>query len=484
VNPFEALSSLRHPYLQATRYSFVRALCRPMAAGLLLAGCQHYQPAPMDVAQSAHEFAARRLDSAQVREFVEALAGTPVGAHWDRAQLLAAALAQNPRLAVARSQMKLAAAEQALAVLGPNPDLTLQSEYARQELHPWLYGLAASWPLLSTAQRRLNGQMASAETERAKLEAMQAAWEVRGALIQALSDRESARRARKLLDETLRAQASLLDIQRARIEAGETSADSALPAEQARAALEQERAELDTRAVTATAELAAALGVSDEALRGIEIRWPDWGDPPAPAEAELKPVRERALLSRAELAAAIQDYAVAEAQLAQAIRRQYPGVTLQPGYYWDHGIAKLPFNLELSLPMRGTQQRIAAARAGRELAGEKLMAVQAQIGAQIDTALARERQERLNLESARRQLESAKRAQQVARELVRSGAEARDESASADITALRAELQWLQRRSQLQAARNALEQALNAPLSGPELGLAADWTRLQAGRVP
>ena len=89
--------------------------------------------------------------------------------------------------------------------------------------------------------------------------------------------------------------------------------------------------------------------------------------------------REQALLSRADLGVAIGDYAAAEAKLQQAVARQYPQLTLSPGYYWDHGIAKFPFDVGFTLPLNGNRGEIAEARAGRELAGQRMLATQADI---------------------------------------------------------------------------------------------------------
>ena len=108
--------------------------CVAIISAAALAGCTHYQAQPLKPEHSAEEFAARELDP--VRQ-------------WNRAELLAVALKQNPELAVARAEINVALSREIIAAQGPNPGMTLQSEYARHDVHPWLYGVSFDWILRS-----------------------------------------------------------------------------------------------------------------------------------------------------------------------------------------------------------------------------------------------------------------------------------------------------------------------------------------------
>ena len=129
------------------------------------AGCVHYHAAPLDSRRSADEFAARRLDDAQLRDRLARLMPEAVKAwpppEWDRGPLLAVALTHNPQLAVAKAQVAAVQSHEISAAQAPNPDLTLQSEYARHDAHPWLYGIALNWLLRSSERRRLEIDMAT-----------------------------------------------------------------------------------------------------------------------------------------------------------------------------------------------------------------------------------------------------------------------------------------------------------------------------------
>jgi cobalt-zinc-cadmium efflux system outer membrane protein len=464
--------------------------CRGYRAAVLIlaglcAGCVSYQAAPLEPARSAQQFGARRLGETPLRDEVLRLmpqaAATWPPQEWDRAELLAVALTQNPQLAVARAQAQAALAREITAAQTPNPDLTLQSEYARHDSHPWLYGLSLNWLLRSSERRRLDSELARLDTGNARLQLMAEAWGVRRELAGSMSDWESARRRLRLLERLAAAQDRLLVLEQRRVRAGEDPPSELVTSQQARIEIEQQQSEL--RAVADAAQVAAAraLGVPPQALDGVAFAWPEWGEPPPVDEQRLRETREQALLSRADLGAAIGDYAAAETKLQLSIARQYPQFTLEPGYYWDHGIAKFPFDVGFTLPFNGNKGEIAEARAGRELAGQKMLALQAAIYGDVAAAVRAERIARASADAAERRLAAALRQKEQADLSLRLGAADLQEQIGAEVLATRAELEVLLMRTQLQTARNALEDVLHAPLSGPELALAGSLPAIAAG---
>jgi outer membrane protein TolC len=209
------------------------------------------------------------------------------------------------------------------------------------------------------------------------------------------------------------------------------------------------------------------------ALDGLAFDWIDWGSPPPAAPTRLQELNEQALRTRSDLAGAIDEYAAAETRLHQAVVRQYPQFQLSPGYYWDHGIAKFPFDVGFTLPLfNRSEGEIAEARAAREVAGQRMLALQAEI---IGAVVAAERVEKVaqaNVAAAERGFDAARRQRENAALSLRLGGITASEDTAAEILVLRSQLEVVQMRAQLQAARNALEDALHAPLSGPELDFA------------
>ncbi len=458
-----------------------------LALGGVAAGCVHYQAAPIQPEHSADEFAARRLSEPRLHdELVRLMPQTAMAtqwppSQWDRAELLAVALVQNPQLAVAQAQIEAALSHEIAAAQSPNPDLTLESEYARHDSHPWLYGIGLDWLLRSSERRRLDSEIARLDTGNARLQLMDQAWAVRRDLAAALCDWESARRRTSLLDRLAAAQDRLLALEQRRVGAGEDAPGELIGAQQARIQIEQQQAEHRILADTAQAAAAKALGLPPQALDGVTFVWEDWGQPPALDEERRRKAREQALLSRADLGMAIGEYAAAEAKLQQSIARQYPQFILSPGYYWDHGIAKFPFDVGFTLPLNGNRGEIAEARAGRELAARRMLALQADIYGEIAAAERAERIARESMDVAERQLAAAHRRQQQADLALRLGAADRQDQVAAEIFVTRAEIDVVQMRAQLQASRNNLEDVLHTPLSGPELALAESFSAADSG---
>ena len=442
-----------------------------------LVACATYTPAPIDPARSADSFAARRFDQPSLRDAVERVvphaAETWPPGEWDRAELLAVALAQNGSLAVARARVDAALAAEITAGELPNPTLGLQSEYARREPQHWLYGISFDFLLPQHGVRRLDEELARLGSSGARTQLMEDTWSVRRALTAALSDRESARRRLAVFSRMTAAQDLLVALQRQRVGAGE-DAPAALDAAQAtRIEIAQQQADARADDASADAALAAALGMPSSALDGIAISWPDWGDPSPFADEALQAAREQALLSRSDLAVAINEYAESEAKLERAIARQYPQFELRPGYYWDHGIAKWPFDVDLTFPMFSRNRgEIAEAKAAREVAGQKMLARQADIYGEIEAALRAEEVARANLDAAEQRGRALREQLRHADVALGLGAGDRMERTGVEVVTLRAELDTVLARARLQAARNALEDALHAPLSGPELTLA------------
>jgi cobalt-zinc-cadmium efflux system outer membrane protein len=449
------------------------------------AGCEHYQAAPLTPQHSVDEFAARRLDAPQLREDLARMLPQAAAAwppqEWDRAELLAVALTQNPRLSVARAEVRAALSREVTAAQAPNPDLTLQSEYARHDSHPWLYGVSLNWLLRSPEQRRLDIEIAGLDTGNARLQLMDQAWNVRRELAAALSEWESGRRRLILLARLAAAQDRLLVFEKQRVAAGEDSPSELVSSQQARIQIERQVAELRQGVDAAQAAAAKALGLAPQALDGMTLAWPDWGEPPAVDAEKERTAREQALLSRADLGIAIGEYAAAEAKLRLSVARQYPQFVLSPGYYWDHGIAKFPFDVGFTLPFNGNKGEIAEARAGRELAAQRMLALQADIYGEIVAAERAEHIARASADAADRQLEAARRQQRSVDLGFKLGEADVQEQLGADIVAMRAELEVVQMRAQLQDSRNNLEDVLHVPLSGPELALANTMPSIVSG---
>lgn len=449
---------------------------------LLLAGCAHYKPHPLSPAEGARAFSERTLDSPALRQSVAPMLGAAARswppAQWDRAELLAVAVVENPQLAVMHASVEVALAQQERVREWPNPDLTLQSEYSRGERYTWLYGVGFDFLLLAPRQRRLDLDIAHLATLNSAWQVAEKTWEVRRALTAALTDWRAAANEEPLLSRLLEAQQRLVDMEERRVRAGEDPPTELAAVRISLVETQQQLAQSRAAAGTAQAAVAAALGVLPTALDGVQVEWTEWGQPPPLDPAEVSALREQALLARADLAAAINDYADSEDRLQLAIARQYPQFHLEPGYYWDHGVGKLPVNLGLTLPLFNRNRgEIAEANAERELAGKRMLAVQAEIYGSIEAAMRADALSEESAETADRQRKLADEQSQQAELGLKAGAVSASERVAAQIVALRATIDSVEAHARRQAARNVLEDAFHSPLSGPERALSGAFTQ-------
>src|SRR5277367_2261583 len=117
---------------------------------------------------------------------------------------------------------------------------------------------------------------------------MDQSWAIRHALVTALSDWLGARQRLAVFDRLGADQDRLLALERQRVAAGEDAASELVVGQQMRIEIEQQQAELRAVADTAEAATAKALGLPPQALDGMKVSWPDWGEPVSVAEDELR----------------------------------------------------------------------------------------------------------------------------------------------------------------------------------------------------
>lgn len=452
---------------------------RSIAAALILAamtaGCVGYQPEPLRPEAIVAARATRSLDPDQVAARTAELAPVRVEnpPRWDRLTLFAAETLYNPDVATARAALGTAEANARSARAGPSATLTLTAEYARDPAaqSPWLFGGAIDIPLDRGGRRRARTTVADLAVLSARYDVAEAIWTGRIAMRRALADRLVAERRITALTALMLVRDRQFAAMARRVAAGEAS----------RAELERVRADgadaarrlgdAEGQRRTATAALAAAIGVPGPALAGVSPEWHGFDGPPAdPAGQVGKDLRLAAILSRADVLKAVVAYDQAEAELRGEVAKQFPAISISPGYTWERGLVKLPFSLGLVLPPLDLNRRaIAAAEAKRAEAGRRLEAVVAGAEAAIDAALVETRAARAALDRVRsvERVAADRLAAQADREL-NAGAIDRTDWAAAQAGARQAVTSEIDALARVHAADAALEDALRRPLEGPE----------------
>lgn len=435
---------------------------------LALAACAHYSPAPTRPEVFPAALKARRLEA-------------PASRIWSGADLLAASLAGNPQIAEAAARYRTAVAAAKTARVPPSATLTLTAEYSKAAGgdSPWLYGVGSDIPLAFGARR--SGRWGAADL--AALQALydygEAVWSVRTSLARAHAERLSTEAELGPADRlvTIRqARAERLD---RRVRLGEDDRPRALLAQTDLAAARRRVGDVRARRDQANVALAKALGVSVQTARDIPLA----PMAAAPDVSDWAGRRVEAALGRRDVLRAIVDYDLAESALRLEVARQYPEIHIGPGYVWERGVSKLPFNLSLVLPPSDLNRAaIAQAEAKRAEAGRSVEAVQASVLADVDqsaVALAAARSaEDITLT---RDLPVAQRlAVQAARSL-KAGETDRVDDLAAQAVLLETELAALDARRASAGAVIDLEDALRAPFDPAQMLILQTATKSLGG---
>ena len=433
-----------------------------IGVSLLLAGCTHYVAAPVRLESYPATLDARRLDE------------KPIDAVWTGADLLVASLTRNASVAEAAAKYRTAVAAARASRIAPSMTLTLTAEYSKDP-KPWLYGVGSDIPLDIGGRRGERLNAADLAAVQSLYDYGEALWTVRTALTRARSDRLSAAADLVLaqrLDGTRQARAERLD---RRVAAGEDDRPLALSARADLALAHRRVADAAARVSRANAALAQALGVPVAAVVGLRLAPPT----PPPAGLDLTAARRAAALTRRDVLRAVVDYDLAESALKLEVAKQYPEIHIGPGYSWDHGVAKLPFNLGLVLPPTDLNRAaIAQAEAKRAEAGRSLESAQAaalgavdQAGAALGAARATEALTR------DRDLPVAQRLAAAMARSLGAGEADRVDDLGAQAAVLDAELSVLDARRATVSAGVDLEDALRTPFDPAETLILQTATR-------
>ncbi|WP_225010199.1 TolC family protein [Novosphingobium percolationis] len=454
---------------------FKLRLAVPLLFLAATSGCVSYRPHPVSPDAIAAARDARTLDQAEVEHRVAEIApvrpASPV--IWDRLSLFAATTLYNADVAAARAAVDTAAANVGVARQWPNMTLTLTSEYARDPSasSPWLFGGALDIPLDIGGRRTTRIGTADLAVLSARYDVAEAIWSARIALRRALAQRMVADRQIAALGALAQVRDRQFAAMARRVAAGEAS----------RAELERVRADgadagrrlVDAQAQHRAADraIAAAVGVPETAVRPLAMAWDGFDEPaPDPGSQVTTELRLEAVRSRADVLKAIVAYDQAESDLRGEVAKQFPAISVAPGYTWERGLVKVPFSLGLILPpLDLNRHAIAAAEARRAEAGKRLEAVIASAEAAIDAALVETRAARAALERIRtvERVAAGRLAVQADRELA-AGAIDRTDWAAAQAGAEQARTSEIDALARVHVADAALEDALRRPLEGPE----------------
>jgi outer membrane protein TolC len=447
----------------------LRFISAALAVGFF-AGCVTYQAKELIPATTQSQLESRTLQDGGLRRFLTAHAGAVADDRWDLSRLTLAAFYFSPELEIARTQLSAAQANLRVAAARANPSLNVTPGYnqaATGGVTPWILGYALDVPLELNRVRTHRTAEAQAQVEAARLSLAAAAWQTRTAVRRALTELHAAEGAARVWREQQPLLAAAAKIVDAQVRAGDVSPFEAASSRTALSRAELAAREADRAMALARSRLAEVVGVPLAALADVKISFAGLAEPVAP----LAPIEVRrfAAQNRADLLAALADYAAAEFALRIEIGRQYPDLAFGPGYQLDQGEGKWSLSLGITLPLlHQNQGPIAAAAARREVAAAKFLALQHHVLAEVDRAASA-------YTSALGDLDAVNAMQA---NLARQAGALRAQKTAGEISPLeltRAQLELadaaraeLDARSRVEQALTAFEDAVQRPLTWPE----------------
>jgi outer membrane protein, heavy metal efflux system len=377
-----------------------------VCAGQLTA-CTHFQPKPLSPQASIAGFESRSLEAPGLAAFLKAnhVAAPAAGTGWNLEALTLTAVYYQPALAEARAQLLAAQAGRITADERPNPSLSITPGYdagVPGAVHPWIVPLSLDWPIETAGKRGYRLAQAQHLAAAARWDLVGTVWSARSRVRSALLGLYAAKRAESLLRREESTRRDTVRLLKGQLEAGNVSSYEAAEARIAldRATLARQAAAGELR--QARIALAGTLGVPLRALDGAKLSFDDLQN--VPLDLARPQVRQQALLSRADVRAALESYAASQSALQLAIARQWPDLELGPGFEWNPQLAgdrEWELGVSLPLPVRNRNQGpIAEAKAQRALAAAHFMTVQSAAVTQIDGALAAYDSARVQLETA------------------------------------------------------------------------------------
>lgn len=438
---------------------------------LPIAGCAGYAPRPLDAGKSQTAFDARRLDAPAVRRFAE-LGADPARdpwppRSWNLDALTLAAYAFHPDLDRALAQGLAAEAAIVSAGARPSPTAAITAQHnvdAPAGISPWTRGLGLDIPVETAGKRDYRVAQARYRAEAAKSGEADAVWQVRSrvraSLLASYPTETLMRRQRDLQADI----AAMLD---RRFALGYASQSELIQARLTLDAATLALRENQRQRAENLARLAAAIGVPVAALQGIALSYGAFEQLTPVSALPTAEARRQSLLTRPDVLAALASYEAAQSGLQLEIARQYPDLSIGPGYSWDAGQVKWSLGLSFALPLLDHNQGlIGEAGARREEAAAAFLSTQAKAIAEVDEAMASYAAAVRTCATADAMLQGHLRKERGVEAAFRAGAADRLTWLSAQYETAAADLARIAALIQAQQSLGRLEDALRRPLAG------------------
>ena len=437
-------------------------------------GCATFRAEPLLPEKTVSALEARTLLDPALKKFLEDVTRHEITpwppTSWDLSMLTLAAYYYHPDLPLAKAGWDAAKAGVQTAGGRPNPSISLAPQHVGGEVSgvsPWVLGPTFDIPIETAGKRRYRIAKAKHLSEAARLNIATVAWQIRSRLRSKWLDLYTATQEEKILQEEQAAQEKYSKFLQERLVGEEVSpltvAQSQIVYERTLLSLRQ----LRQRRIEARAQLAAAVGLPAHALDEVEISFALLDK--LPFSFSVGEICQRALLSRPDILAVLEEYAASQAALQLEVAKQYPDLHFGPGYSWDQGTEKWSLGVSVSLPVLDRNQGpIAEAGARRTEAAARFMALQVKVLGEVERALTGYETTLETFEAADELLTAQTNQYRISERLLASGGATQPALLLARAELNAAALARLHAFVQVQQSFGSLEDAVQYPLDGAE----------------
>lgn len=364
----------------------------------ILSGCatKPYVAKPIEAEILAQQFSTHRLDQADFQTYLQAnkVVLTDITHQpWGIRELSLGAYFFHPSLDVARAQISVSESAEFIASEKPKPSINAIGEYHKQKVPQgtgvWALGVGFDIPIERNNKRLIRIERAERLTMASKLEMAHVAWLLRQHVRDDLIAIQASQQRQQLLAEEVSIRQSIVSMLTKRKAAGIANSSEMVQAtlglQRAQQALNHEK----TRNPELLATLAKSVGVPTAEIQRISLNASQFSLPLPSHDQQLQ--KQRALLNRLDIRAALERYAAAEAKLKLEIANQKPDINLMPAYVFDSSQAEQIWSLGIStlfniLKTNGNERLIREATALRELEAAQFYALQTNVIQEMERA--------------------------------------------------------------------------------------------------
>lgn len=321
-----------------------------------LCGCAQFKSYTSDRPDSdqiTQDFDAREVTRESLADFVfQAGYDRPwPPRRWGLEELMYTALYFSPRLEVARQSKELFEVSAKLSGLEIQKTIRIATEYHTKEVNgeePWGLGFAVSLPFFSKKKQEVLSEKSLLYVDDATLKLTQEIWLLHSALRNNLFRWNANASKQTLNTQKIKLAQELVDLVEARFSYGFTNREQLNKRKYDLGLLRKYKLTLEMERLEIASTMAGLIGISSIDLEQFEM------DSLALDEAldigGSVVYRRAALLNRVDLQESLVDFGLADVELKLALIKQYPEISISPGYFWDQGDKIWNFAFGLTLP--------------------------------------------------------------------------------------------------------------------------------------